>query len=238
MNNRPLKQKTIGILGGMSNRATVEYYNFINEAVNQHFGGWEIAETLIVGCNFGNIEYFVREGEWDQAKDYLLAKAKQAELGGADILICMSNTMHKVLSDIQQHITIPFLHIASPTSEAIIAQGLSKVALLGTKPIMAESYMRPEYEKAGIEVLVPSEQEQMLVDQIIFDELVKNIVTQESKQAYIDICERLAGDGAQGVILGCTEIFLLIKEDDFDGLPLFNTTELHVSAIVEMALAD
>jgi aspartate racemase len=220
----------------MSNRATVEYYNFINEAVNQHFGGWEIAETLIIGCNFGNIEYFVREGKWTEAQAYLLTKAKQAELGGADILICMSNTMHKVLNNIEQHITIPFLHIAKPTSDAILAQGLSKVALLGTKPIMAESYMRAEYEKAGIETLVPNEQEQVIVDQIIFDELVKNIVTEQSKQAYIKICERLVEEGAQGIILGCTEIFLLIKDDDFDNLPLFNTTQLHVDAIVKMAL--
>ena len=236
MNTRPLKQKTIGILGGMSNRATVEYYNFINEAVNQHFGGWEIAETLIVGCNFGNIEYFVREGKWSEAEDYLLAKAVQAQRGGADLLICMSNTMHKVLSRIDHHVSIPFLHIATPTSEAILKQGLSKVALLGTKPIMAESYMRAEYEKAGIQIVVPNEQEQVIVDQIIFDELVKNVVTESSKQAYIDICHRLVSEGAQGVILGCTEIFLLIKPEDFDNLPLFNTTELHVEATVKMAL--
>jgi aspartate racemase len=235
---RPLKQKTIGILGGMSNRATVEYYNFINDAVNQHFGGWEIAETLIVGCNFGNIEHYVRQGDWQGAERYLLAKAKLAEQGGADILICMSNTMHKVLSGIQEHINIPFLHIATPTSAEIKRQGLDKVALLGTKPIMAQTYMRNEYEKAGIEIIVPTESQQQQVDQIIFDELVKNVVSDASKRIYIDICNSLVAQGAQGVILGCTEIFLLLKPEDFDGLPLFNTTELHVKAVVEMALAE
>lgn len=235
---RPLKQKTIGILGGMSNRATVEYYNLINEAVNQHFGGWDIAETLVIGCNFGNIEYFVRQGEWQAAQTYLLEKAKLAEKGGADLLICMSNTMHKVLSGVQDCIDIPFLHIATPTAIAIKEQSLDKVALLGTAPIMAETYMRTEYEKAGIEIIVPTHAQQKDVDRIIFDELVKNIVTAESKQRYIDICLALKDRGAQGVILGCTEIFLLIQPADFVDLPLFNTTELHVKAIVELALQD
>ncbi|MGB3725323.1 MAG: amino acid racemase [Glaciecola sp.] len=233
---RPTPQKTIGILGGMSDRATVEYYNFINKGMNAHLGGWDIAETLIVGCNFGNIEHFVRHHEWEKAEAYLLAKAKQAEAGGADILLCMSNTMHKVLSDVSDHISIDFLHIAMPTAAAIKAQGLRKVALLGTKPVMAETYMRQQYEQQGIEILVPNNNEQDKIDQIIFDELVKNIITPASKQAYIDICQGLAAQGAQGIILGCTEIFLLIKQEDFADLPLFNTTELHVQAAIEMAL--
>ena len=232
---RPLEQKTIGILGRMSNRATVEYYNFINTAVNQRLGNWDIAETLIIGCNFGNIEYFVRHGQWQLAEEYLLTKAKQAEAGGADILICMSNTMHKVLANIDEQINIPFLHIASPTAAAIKQQGLSKVALLGTKPVMAERYMAEQYERVGIDIMVPSPAQQDLVDTIIFDELVKNIVTCESKQAYIDICLDLKSQGAQGIILGCTEIFLLIQASDFDDLPLFNTTQLHVEAVVSMA---
>lgn len=234
---RPYPQKTIGILGGMSNRATVEYYNFINEAVNQRLGGWEIAETLIVGCNFGNIEYFVRENQWEIAEQYLLEKALQAERGGADILICMSNTMHKVLNNIQAHIAIPFLHIATPTANAIKQAGLKKVALLGTKPVMAETYMREQYEQARIDIIVPNEQQQVEIDTIIFDELVKNIINPSSKQKYIDICHELVQQGAEGVILGCTEIFLLIRERDFDQqLPLFNTTELHVDAVVDLAL--
>lgn len=235
MRKRPLMQKTIGILGGMSDRATVEYYNFINQAINQELGGWDIAETLVVGCNFGNIEYFVRQKEWTLAEEYLLEKARLAEQGGADVLICMSNTMHKVLGAVQQHITIPFIHIATPTARAINKQGLKKVILLGTKPVMEESYMRAEYEKAGIEVIVPNEEQQQLIDTIIFDELVKNKITQSSKRVYMDICNELIAQGGEGIILGCTEIFLLINQHDFD-VHVFNTTQLHVDAVVAFAL--
>jgi aspartate racemase len=235
---RPYKQKTIGILGGMSNRATVEYYNFINQAVNERLGGWDIAETLIVGCNFGNIEYFVRTNQWQLAEDYLLGKARLAQQGGADILICMSNTMHKVLERIEDVISIPFIHIATPTARAIKEQELKTVGLIGTLPVMAENYMRAQYEKQGIEIVVPNLQQQKLIDTIIFDELVKNIVTKTSKQIYINICNDMVAKGAQGIILGCTEIFLLIKPEDFaNNLPLFNTTELHVNAAVQCALA-
>lgn len=237
MTIRPYSQKTIGILGGMSNRATVEYYNFINQAVNNKVGGWDIAETIIIGCNFGNIEYFVRQGEWAAAESYLLEKARLAEAGGADILICMSNTMHKVLSRISDIISIPFIHIATPTAAAIKQKELHTVALLGTLPVMAEDYMREKYEDAGIKIVVPTEMQQRQIDSIIFDELVKNVVTPQSKQIYIEICHDLVSRGAQGIILGCTEIFLLIQPADFNNLPLFNTTELHVNAVVEAALS-
>lgn len=237
MTTRPYSQKTIGILGGMSNRATVEYYNFINQAINDKVGGWDIAETIIIGCNFGNIEYFVRQGEWAAAESYLLEKARLAEAGGADILICMSNTMHKVLSRISDVISIPFIHIATPTAAAIKQKELNTVALLGTLPVMAEDYMREKYEEAGINIVVPTAMQQSQIDNIIFDELVKNLVTPQSKQIYIEICHDLVSRGAQGIILGCTEIFLLIQPADFDNLPLFNTTELHVDAVVEAALS-
>lgn len=237
MTTRPYSQKTIGILGGMSNRATVEYYNFINQAINDKVGGWDIAETIIIGCNFGNIEYFVRQGEWAAAESYLLEKARLAEAGGADILICMSNTMHKVLSRISDVISIPFIHIATPTTAAIKQKELNTVALLGTLPVMAEDYMREKYEEAGINIVVPTAMQQSQIDNIIFDELVKNLVTPQSKQIYIEICHDLVSRGAQGIILGCTEIFLLIQPADFDNLPLFNTTELHVNAVVEAALS-
>ena len=197
MSTRPYPQKTIGILGGMSNRATVEYYNFINQAVNKRLGGWDIAETIIIGCNFGNIEYFVRQGEWDDAETYLLEKAELAQAGGADILICMSNTMHKVLSRISDVISIPFIHIATPTAAAIKQQQLQTVALLGTLPVMAENYMREKYEEAGINIIVPTNNQQIQIDKIIFDELVKNIVRPQSKQFYIDICHDLVSKGAK-----------------------------------------
>jgi aspartate racemase len=222
----------------MSNRATVEYYNYINQAVNERLGGWDIAETIIIGCNFGNIEYFVRNGEWELAEEYLLEKARLAQAGGAEVLICMSNTMHKVLSRVGDVVTIPFIHIAAPTASAILDKNLSKVGLLGTLPVMSDTFMREEYEREGISIIVPSASQQQQIDSIIFDELVKNIVRPESKKVYLDICEDLVLKGAQGVILGCTEIFLLINASDMPALPLFNTTELHVNAAVSAALAE
>ena len=235
---RPTKMKTIGILGGMSNQATSEYYRMINELVNQRLGGWEIGETLIQGLNFGNIEYYVRNGLWDEARTYIEAKAKGAELAGADMLICVSNTMHCVLDNIDSVVSIPFIHISDPTGQAIKNAGLTKVGILGTKPVMQASYIKDRFEKKfGIEVISPNESEQISVDNIIFDELVKGKISKESKQAYVNVCENLLLKGAQGIILGCTEIFLLLKPEDLPQAPLFNTTELHAKAAVDLALA-
>lgn len=166
--------KTIGILGGMSNQATAEYYRMINEAVNQRLGGWDIAETLIQGVNFGNIEYFVRNNKWDEARNYLEKKAIGVQKGGADLLICVSNTMHRVLDNIEKIIDIPFIHISDPTGEAIVASGLSKVGLIGTKPVMEASYISDRFrDNFGIEIITPDKNDQVVIDQIIFDELVK-----------------------------------------------------------------
>ena len=236
---RPTQMKTIGILGGMSNQATAEYYRIINELVNQKLGGWEIAETLIQGVNFGNIEYFVRNGLWDEARSYIESKAKGAELGGADLLLCVSNTMHCVLDRIDKVVNIPFIHISDPTGKAIQAAGLNKIGILGTKPVMEASYIKDRFkEHFGIEVFAPSEENQVTVDQIIFDELVRGRILPASKRAYVDICEGLIAQGAQGIILGCTEIFLLLKPEDLTQVPLFNTTELHARAAVEFALSE
>ncbi|WP_371196341.1 aspartate/glutamate racemase family protein [Glaciecola sp. SC05] len=233
---RPTPIKTIGILGGMSDKATIEYYKFINAKINAQYGGWEIGETLIQGCNFGNIEYYVRNNAWDEAREYLETKAKLAEAGGADILVCVSNTMHKVLDRLPQILSIPFIHITTPTAEAIKAAGLNKVALLGTKPVMQADYIKAEYAKYGIEIVVPSEVQQKEVDRIIFDELVKGKILDDSRQYYINTSLALAAEqGAQAIILGCTEIFLLIGQADLPSLPVFNTTELHVDAAVKLA---
>jgi aspartate racemase len=234
---RPNNIKTIGILGGMSDKATMEYYKFINQEINQALGGWEIGETLIQGLNFGNIEYYVRNNKWDEAREYLEHKAKFAEAGGADVLLCVSNTMHKVLDNIPELLNIPFIHITTPTAEAIQASGLTKIALLGTKPVMQANYIKNEYAKYGIDIVVPDEQEQIEIDRIIFDELVKGEIKESSRKYYVDVSESLAkSTGAQGVILGCTEIFLLIGQQDLPNMAVFNTTELHVKAAVRFAL--
>lgn len=235
---RPIPMKTIGILGGMSDQATVEYYRMINEAVNQRLGGWDIAETLIQGVNFGNIEYFVRNNKWSEAREYLEQKAIGAQNGGADILICASNTMHKVMDNISNIIDIPFIHIVDPTGEAIVKKGLSKVGLIGTKPVMEASYISDRFrDNFNVEIVTPNEKDQTLIDQIIFDELVKGKIEDSSRQVYIEACRRLRDRGAQGIILGCTEIFLLIGQSDMPDLPVFNTAELHVRAAVDIALA-
>lgn len=234
---RPTPMKTIGILGGMSNQATSEYYRMINEKVNQRLGGWEIGETLIQGVNFGNIEYYVRNKRWDEAREYIEKKAIDAEKGGADLLICVSNTMHCVLDRMEEILSIPFIHISDPTGQAINKVGLKKVGILGTKPVMEASYIKNRFKtKFDIELLSPNEQDQVLVDQIIFDELVKGKISLESKQHYVDISRKLLAQGAQGIILGCTEIFLLLTPEDLTEAPLFNTTELHVESAIELAL--
>lgn len=153
---RPIPMKTIGILGGMSDQATAEYYRMINEAVNERLGNWDIAETLIQGVNFGNIEYFVRNGKWDEARDYLTKKAVGAEKGGADLLICVSNTMHRVLDNISDLVNIPFIHIVDPTGQAIVNAGLSKIGLIGTKSVMEASYISDRCKsKYGIVIVAP-----------------------------------------------------------------------------------
>ncbi|MFC4700278.1 aspartate/glutamate racemase family protein [Glaciecola siphonariae] len=236
--SRPTNIKTIGILGGMSDKATMEYYRFINQKINARLGGWEIGETLIQGCNFGNIEYYVRNNAWDEARAYVEEKAKLAQAGGADVLVCVSNTMHKVLDKMPELLDIPFIHITTPTAQAIVSKGLKKIALLGTKPVMQADYIKDEYAKYGIEIIVPSEAEQLEIDRIIFDELVKGTISEKSRQYYVQVSESLAKEhGAQGVILGCTEIFLLIGQQDLQNMTVFNTTELHVDAAVEYALA-
>nr|WP_136250315.1 amino acid racemase [Ningiella ruwaisensis] len=235
---RPTKMKTIGILGGMSDKATMEYYRFINAQVNERLGAWEIAETLICGVNFGNIEYYVRNNAWEEARSYIESKAMQLANAGADVIVCVSNTMHKVLDNIEAQTGVPFIHIAKPTVEAIQAQRLKKIILLGTQPVMKADYVKQEYHQAGIEIVVPGEAQQTDIDRIIFDELVKGRLLESSKQFYIDTCLSLQkSTGAQGVILGCTEILLLISQSDFAELAVFNTTELHANAAVDFALS-
>lgn len=239
MTNRPLKQKTIGILGGCSNVATAHYYERLNALANARLGGWDIAETLIAGMNFGNIEGLLRAGDWDSLGTYMEGKIKGLIAGGADVILCASNTLHKPLAPIMSRVDIPWLHIADPTGEAIRAAGLDRIALFGTGPTMEEAYLQNYYKaQHGIEIVTPNANERREIDRIIFDELVKDVVSQTSKQTYLEIADRLAKqEGAQGLILGCTEIFLLLKQDDMPGLPMFNTTELHCKAAIEFALS-
>lgn len=234
-----MKQKTIGLLGGCSNVATAEYYRFLNDAVNARLGGWEIAETLIAGMNFGNVEAFVRTGDWDGLGRYMKSKIDGLIAGGAEVVLCVSNTLHKPLEELMDVAPVPMIHIADPTGTAMKARGLNKVAIFGTKPVMEMSYLKDRFQQRfEVQAIAPTEEEQRDIDQIIFDELVKNTLTDTSKARYLEIADRMRHeDGAEGLILGCTEIFLLIDQDDRPDFPIFNTARLHCEAAVEFALS-
>jgi aspartate racemase len=230
--------KRIGILGGSSDQATAEYYRRLNLAVNRRLGGWNTAEVLINSMNFALAEAWVRSGDWDAAAQYLAERAEALERAGADLVLCVSNTLHRVADAFTARLRIPFLHIVDPTATAIRAAGLTRVGLLGTKPVMATDYLQRRYaERFQLEVLVPAAALQDEVDRIIFDELCRGRFRPESKARYLAIIDELAAQGAAGVILGCTEIPLLVAQADRPQLPLFDTVELHVEAAVALALA-
>ena len=236
--SRPLRQRTIGVLGGMSNQATGEYYRLLNERLNARHGGWDNGEIVVVSVNFGNIEHFVRHDLWDEAKAYLADKVDRLEQAGAEVVLCVSNTMHRVVEPIMAGRATPFIHIADATGAAIRDAGLTRVALLGTMPVMRSADLARRYaERFGVEIMVPSDPDKAVVDRIIFDELVRRDLRAESKREYLRIIDALRGAGAQGVILGCTEIFLLVGQADLPGFPVFDTTALHVDAAVAFALA-
>lgn len=230
--------KRIGILGGSSDQATADYYRRLNAATNERLGGWNTAEVLISSMNFALAERWVRNAQWDEAGAYLADRASALERAGADVLLCVSNTLHRMEHAFTRGLSIPFLHIVDPTANAIRAQGLARVALLGTKPVMAEDYIKRRYaERHGVEAISPTPDEQGVVDRIIFDELCKGRFLPESKATYLAIVDRMRAAGAQGVILGCTEIPLLISQPDRPDFPMFDTAGLHVAAAVDFALA-
>lgn len=232
-----IEQKTIGVLGGSSDQATAEYYRLLNAGINQRLGGWNIAETVIAGMNFGNIEHYVRHGLWAECEAYMASKVDNLIAAGADVVLCVSNTLHRCMEPIMARTDVGFIHIADPTGAAIRAAGLRRVALLGTKPVMATDHPRSRYEgRFGLDIEVPTDDEQDDIDRIIFDELCRNIISADSRQRYLEIIDRMIASGSQGVILGCTEIFLLVNQSDRPSIPIFNTTELHVAAAVDFAL--
>jgi aspartate racemase len=231
------RMKTIGVLGGMSNQATAEYYRLMNAAANQRLGGWHTAELLVRSVDFGNIERLVRAGDWEAAGEYLAHGAQALERAGAELLICVSNTMHRVAPRFTRGLAVPFLHIVDPTAQAIRAAGLGTVGLLGTVPTMAADFLKRRYaEQFGLRVIVPPPGEQREIDRIVFDELVRGRLLPASRRFYLDAVERLRRADAQGVVLGCTEICLLMSQDDLPGFPVFDTTALHARAAVDLAL--
>ena len=229
--------RVIGILGGSSDQATADYYRLLNQGVRERLGGWNTAELVVNSLNFALAERWVRNGLWSEAGASLNERARALERAGAELLICVSNTLHRVADAFTAGLRIPFLHIVDPTARAIQAAGLRRVALLGTKPVMATDFLKRRYEERfGIQILAPEAGEQDDVDRIIFDELCRGRLMPESKARYLEIVDGLRERGAEGVILGCTEIRLLIGQRDRPELPLFDTLALHVEAAVDLAL--
>ena len=229
--------KKIGLLGGMSWESTALYYSLLNELVHERLGGHHSARCLVSSVDFAPIEEMQRAGDWDAAGDLLAEESRLLENAGAELLLLGTNTMHKVANRIEQATTIPFIHLADVTARAVVAAGLESVAFLGTGFSMRETFHTDRIAGHGLQVTVPAADEQQVVHDVIYDELVHGIVREESRTAYRRIIDSLVHRGAQGVILGCTEIELLIGQDDCP-VPAFPTTRLHVEAAVDLALAD
>ncbi|MDI6698001.1 MAG: aspartate/glutamate racemase family protein [Candidatus Saccharicenans sp.] len=229
--------KTIGLIGGMSWESSLEYYRIINEEVKRKLGGFHSARCVMYSVDFAEIEVLQHRGEWDRTAWILSQAAVRLEAGGADFLVLCTNTMHKVAPQIEAAVNIPLIHIADPTAERIKARGFRRIGLLGTRFTMEDDFYRGRLEKKhGLEVVVPDEADRQLVHQVIYYELCDGRLQEESRKKFQAVIEKLAGAGAQGVILGCTEIGLLVKQKD-SPLPVFDTTVIHAEAAVEYALS-
>ncbi|WP_196795046.1 aspartate/glutamate racemase family protein [Clostridium sp. MSTE9] len=227
--------KTIGLIGGMSWESTVTYYQVINEIVNQELGGLHSAKILLYSVDFAEIEKCQADGDWDKSADILSAAARNLEKAGADFIVICTNTMHKVAPQVQSKIGIPILHIAEATADELKRCNITTVALLGTKYTMTQDFYKEKLTRAGITVLIPDEQEIETVNNIIYKELCLGIISEISKEKYRDIIRALARRGAEGVILGCTEIGMLIRQQDTD-LPVFDTTRIHASKAAMLSI--
>ncbi len=228
--------RKIGLIGGMSWESTAEYYRIMNQEVKERLGGHHSAEIIMYSVDFEDVHRLQFRGQWDKLSLFLSEIARKLEMAGADFIVIATNTMHKLAPEIEKTISIPLLHIADATAERIKEAGLNRVGLVGTRFTMEMGFYRERLrEKHGIEVVVPSAQEREYINHVIYNELVLGILREESKRRFKEIIKGLAEKGAQGVILGCTEIPLLIKQEDVD-MPVFNTTEIHAKAAVDFAL--
>lgn len=228
--------RTIGLIGGMSWESSLEYYRLINQGVKQRLGGFHSARCLMYSVDFAEVEQMQSSGAWDDATALMIDAAQRLERGGADCIVICTNTMHLMAPQVEAAVSLPLLHIVDSTAQAICAQGIQQVALLGTGFTMQQPFYRERLESHGLEVMIPLEAEREIIHRVIYDELVKGILREESREAYIRIIERMYGDGAEAVILGCTEIGLLIKPGDVT-IPRFDTTALHAQSAVDFALA-
>ena len=228
--------KTIGLIGGMSWESSIEYYRIINETVRDRLGGLHSAKSVMYSVDFAEIETLQHQGQWAEATQMMIDAARNVERGGADFVIICTNTMHKMADDVQQAIGIPLLHIADATADKIKAQGLNRIGLLGTKFTMEEDFYKGRLvDRHGLEVIIPDDRQRELVHRVIYVELCLGQVNADSKAQYVELMAGFVDAGAEGIILGCTEIGLLVDAGD-SPVPLFDTTYIHAVAAVEYAL--
>ena len=229
--------RRIGLLGGMSWESSIEYYRLVNEATRARLGGLHSADCLLRSVDFAEIELLQRDGRWDEAAERLAAEARALVAGGAQLLVLCTNTMHKVAGAITAAVDVPFVHIADTTAHAVRAAGLGTVGLLATAYTMEQDfYVGRLRDRHGLEVLVPDEEDRATVHRIIYDELCVGVVDDGSRAEYRRIMGHLAARGAEGILLGCTEIDLLVGAADAR-VPVFDTTRLHAERAVDLALA-
>jgi aspartate racemase len=230
--------KTIGMLGGMSWESTTSYYQAVNEGIKEKLGGFHSAEICMYSVDFADIEELQRQGNWQAAGEALGRAAQRVEAGGADFLVICTNTMHKVVPDIEKAVSIPVLHIADATAEKLLADKIKRVGLLGTRFTMEQDFYKGRLaEKFGIEVLIPEPEEREIIHNVIYSELCLGKVKERSRRQYLQIIDALRQRGAEAVILGCTEIALLVRQEDTP-VRLYDTTALHAEKAVELAMAE
>lgn len=228
--------KVIGLIGGMSWESSAVYYKIVNQKIKDALGGVHSCQCLMYSVDFGEIAALQHKGDWAKLSEIMIDAAQRLERGGADFIVLCTNTMHKLADDIEDHVSIPLVHIADVTAEAIKEKGMKKIGLLGTKFTMEHDFLKGRLlEKHGVESIIPNEAQRDIIHKIIYEELVKGVVTNESRLAYLTIINDLILQGAEGIILGCTEIGLLITNEFTDAI-LFDTTEIHATKAVEFAL--
>ena len=229
--------KTIGLIGGMSWESSLEYYRILNETTKAKLGGLHSAKCILYSVDFAEVEAFQHQGKWEEAAQLMIEAGQSLERAGADFIVLCTNTMHKLADEIQSNTRIPFLHIADATAQNIKTAGFRKIGLLGTRFTMEHDFYKGRLiDKHGLDVITPDNEDREIVHRVIYDELCLGVVKQESREQYIETMEKLVRAGAEGIILGCTEIELLVHDGDSE-VPLFPTTKLHAIAAVEYALA-
>ncbi|MCY0922388.1 MULTISPECIES: aspartate/glutamate racemase family protein [unclassified Streptomyces] len=227
--------KTIGLLGGMSWESTAQYYRLLNEFTRERLGGLHSARCVLYSVDFAEIEQLQVQGRWDEAGEVLASAARSLEAAGADLVLLCTNTMHKVADQVQAAVSVPLLHLADATAEAVRAQGLRRVGLLGTAFTMEQDFYRGRLAAGGLDVSVPDADGRALVHRVIYEELCLGVVREESRTAYREVIASLVAAGAEGIVLGCTEIELLVGTED-SPVPVYPTARIHAAAAVDAAL--